>query len=233
MKKAKKLIIILSVLFLLILSCTDSTAPNENLRISGRVTNSFNEPVANAKIMLTYYTESITYRPETTFSFNLTNSTYVKLWISHHNITDTVKVIVDDYLTSGNQSFTWDVTNSEGLSIVSNYYDYHLRVNRYQIDDRLFFNRGYEDITGNEVNSYECFAITDDNGQYDFGIDSLPFSFDDNEFEVLDENGFVVDTVQVERDVKIWALHTDYNPVFIDSVYVNEDSKTVGNLSFD
>jgi len=233
MKKTKKLIIIISVLFLLILSCTDSTSPNENPRIIGRVTNSFNEPVSNANIMLTYYTESITHRPETTFFCNLTEASYIKLWISHHNITDTVEVIAEDYLTPGNHSFTWDVTNSEGLGIVSNYYDWHLMVHRYQIDDRMFFNRGYEDITGNDVNDYEYFARTDDNGQYDFGIDQLPFSFSDNELELLDDDGYVIDTLRVKRDIKIWALHTNYDTVFIDSIFINEDSNTIGNLSFD
>jgi len=233
MKNLKFLIILSTILFLLILSCTDSTEPDETAKIGGNVTNSLGEPVPNSKIMLTYYTESIPLRPETPFSFNLTESSHIKLWITHHDLSDTIKVIVDDYLTPGNHSFTWDSTNNEGLIIVNNYYDWHLIVHRYQIDDKLFLNMSYDNITGDDVNNYESFATTDDNGNYEFEIEKLPFSFADNEIEVEDVNGFVVDTVRVSRTAKIWALHTDYNPAFIDSVYINEDSETEGNLSFD
>jgi len=233
MKSIKSLIITLTISFLLILSCTDSTEPDETAKISGNVTNSLGEPVPNSKIMLTYYTESIPLRPETPFSFNLTESTHIKLWITYHNLSDTINVIVDDYLTQGNHSFTWDATNSEGLIIVSNYYDWHLKIGGNQVDDKLLLNMTYNNITGNDVNNYESFATTNDNGHYEFEIDRLPFSFADNEIEVTDENGVVIDTVRVSNISKIWALHTDYNPAFIDSVYINEDSVTEGNLSFD
>ena len=233
MKSIKSLIITLTISFLLILSCTDSTEPDETAKISGNVTNSLGEPVPNSKIMLTYYTESIPLRPETTFSFNLTDSTHVKLWITHHELSDTVKVIVDDYLSPGNHSFTWNSTNSEDLFIVNNFYDWHLIQGHFRIDDKLLLNKPYINITGVDVNNYESFATTDDNGHYEFEIDRLPFSFADNEIEVKDENGVVIDTVRVSRTVKICALHTDYNPAFNDSVYINEDSVTEGNLSFD
>ena len=59
MKSIKSLIIPFTISFLLILSCTDSTEPDEAAKISGNVTNSLGEPVPNSKIMLTYYTESM------------------------------------------------------------------------------------------------------------------------------------------------------------------------------
>jgi len=233
MKKAKILLITLSVIFLLILSCTNSTEPNETAKICGRVTNSSGEPVSNAKIMLTYYTESIPVRSEPPFSFDLTEPAQISIWISHHNVSDTIKVIVDDYLTPGNYSFTWDETNSEELIIVNNYYDWHMFMYYVHIYDKLLLNMNYDDITGDNVNNYKSFAVTDDSGHYEFEIELLPFSFADNEMVVEDENGVIIDTVRVSRTAKIWALHTDYEPVFIDSAYIKEDSKTVGNLSFD
>ena len=233
MKKAKILTLTLSVLFLLILSCTDSTEPDESANISGSVTNSLGEPISDVKIMLTYYTESIATRSITTFSYSLTDSSHIKIWITYHNVSDTVKVLIDEPIGSGNYSVQWDSTNRDGLIEVSNYYDWHIQTGYYQIDDKLLLNITYIDITGDDVNNYECFAITDDNGHYNFEIDKLPFSFSDNEIEVKDEYGNIIDIVKVRRTVKIWALHTDYNPVFIDSVYVNENSITEGNLSFD
>ena len=233
MKSITSLIITLTISFLLIISCTDSTEPDETAKISGIVTNSLGEPVPDSKITLSYYTESIPFRPETPFLFNLTESSHIKLWITHHDLSDTIKVIVDEYLTPGNHSFTWDATNNEEHIIVSNYYDWHLKIGGNQIDDKLLLNMIYNNIAGNDVNNYESFATTNDNGHYEFEIDRLPFSFADNEIEVTDENGVVIDTVRVSRTSKIWALHTDYNPAFIDSVYINEDSVTEGNLSFD
>jgi len=233
MKKAKILIIIFSVLLLIILSCTDSTEPDETAEISGIVTNSSGEPVPDAKIVLSYYTESITARSEPTYSFSLDDSIHVRLWITQHDATDMVKIIVDDYLPPGNHAFTWDTTNSEGLFIVSNFYDWHLKMWGMQVENKMLLNRSYDDITGDDVNNYESFAATDDNGNYEFEIDRLPFSFADNEFEVEDENGFVIDTVRVSRTARIWALHTDYNPVFLDSIYINDNSITEGNLRFD
>ncbi|MCK5051608.1 MAG: hypothetical protein KAS53_07780 [Candidatus Cloacimonetes bacterium] len=233
MKKTKILTYTLSVLILLIVSCTDSTEPDENAKINGQVTNSLGEPISDAKIMLTYYTESIATRPLTTFSYDLTDSLHIKLWITYHNVSDTVKVLIDEYLEPGNYSVQWDSTNSYGLIEVSNYYDWHIKMGTNQIDDKLLLNVTYSDITSDDVNKYECFAMTDGNGHYDFEIDKLPFSFSDNEIEITDEYGNVIDIVKVSRTVKIWALHTDYDPVFIDSVYINENSITEGNLSFD
>jgi len=233
MKSIIRLVITLTISFLLILSCTDSTEPNETAKIHGIVTNSIGQPVSNAKIMLTYYTESIPVRPETPISFNLTDSTYIKLWITTHDLSDTMKVIIDDYLTPSFYSFTWDATDSNGQVMVSNYYDWHLKIGYNQVDDKLLLNMIYNNITGDEVNNYESFATTDDNGHYEFEINRLSFSVADNEMEVKDINGVAIDTIRVSRIVKIWALNTDYDPVFIDSVFVNEDSVTEGNLSFD
>ena len=233
MKKTKILILTISILLLLIFSCTDSTEPDENPKIIGNVTNSLGDPISNAKIMLTYYTESIAARSLTTFSYILSDSSNIKIWITYHNLSDTVKVLIDEPIGPGNYSVQWDSTNRDGLIEVSNYYDWHIKTGYYQIDDKLLLNLTYIDIVGDDVNNYECFAITDDNGHYDFEIDKLPFSFSDNEIEIEDENGVVIDTVRVSRTAKIWALHTDYNPVFIDSIYINENSITEGNLSFD
>jgi len=232
MEKTKILIMTLSVLFL-ILSCTSTTEPDDEIIIKGRVTNSSGNPVSDAKIMLTYYTESLNSRPTTTFSYALTESKRIKLWITYHNTIDTVKVLVDEIQQLGHHTVQWDATNNNELVLVSNFYDWHLKIGGNQIDEKLLLNMIYNNITGDDVNNYECFTITDDYGHYDFGIDKLPFSFSDNEIEVQDENGFVIDTLRVTRKVMIWAIHSDYDPVFIDSVYVNVDSKTVGNLSFD
>ncbi|MDA3812806.1 MAG: hypothetical protein PF570_01000, partial [Candidatus Cloacimonetes bacterium] len=120
-----------------------------------------------------------------------------------------------------------------GLFIVNNFYDWHLIQGPFRINDKLLLNKTYNNITGDDVNNYESFATTNDNGHYEFEINRLPFSFTDNEIEVEDSTGVIIDTGRVSRTAKIWALHTDYDPVFIDSVYIKEESKTVGNLSFD
>ena len=225
--------ITLSVLILLIMSCTSTTEPDDEIKIKGQVTDSSGDPVSEAKIMLTYNTESINSRPLMPISFNLTSPSSVKIWITQHNEQDTLKILVDEFVDSGNHVCYWNGKNYNEIYVVSNFYDYHISINDNQIDNKTLLNMEYFNVTGDDLNNYTSFALTDDNGNYDFKVDKLPFSFSDNEIEITDENGVVIDIVRVSRIVKIWALHTDYDPVYIDSVYVNEGSKTVGNLSFD
>ena len=233
MKKINLIVLTFSILLVLILSCTDSTEPDNNGKISGNVTNSSGEPIPDAKIMLTYYTESIDSRPTVLICFFLTESSDVTLWISHHNEPDTVIILIDQFLNAGAHAYYWDSKNSDGQFATSNYYDYHIQTNDSLIKNKILLNREYNNISGNDVNSYDFFASTDNNGDYDFAIDKLPFSFLDNELEIFDESGELIDIIEVSRTVKIWAIHNDYDPVFIDSVFVNENSTTEGNLIFD
>lgn len=233
MKKAEVILIALIISFLLITSCTDSTEPDENAMISGFVTNSLGEPVPNAKIMLTYCSEAVNTLPYTVFSFHLSELSYVKLWISHHNKPDSVIVLIDAMLNPAIHLYYWDFNNSNDQFIVSNYYDYHIKTNNSQIDKNIFLNREYGNLTGEDIENYEHFAITDDNGYYELEIDELPFSFEDTELKIYNVYGDLVDIIELERFVKIWAVHSEYQPVSIDSIYVHKSSITAGNLSFD
>ena len=229
----KRLLIIGAIIIItLIFGCTSTTEPNEEQKLIGIVTNAENAPVENAKIILSYYTESINYRPSTSIWFNLPNTSNVEVWISHHNDIDTVKLLNNNILEAGYHSITWDGTNEEGLFIVSNIYDCHIQADGYSSKKVIAFLRNNYSATGNEVVNYESLDSSDKNGEFNINYEYLPLFSNDFTFEQYNDEGVVIDTLRILNYVKIWALHQDYLPTFVDSVLLNEHTTTESLLKF-
>jgi hypothetical protein len=222
------LILIITIIF----SCTNTTEPNEEQKIVGLITNSENAPIENAKIMLSYYTESINFRPTTTIAFNIPNTSNVDVWISHHNDIDIVKVLYDDILEAGNHILTWDTTNDQNIFVVNNIYDCHIQAEGYSRIIVLPFLHNYYTATGNDVENYESLDTSNENGEFSIDYENLPLFSNDYTFELYDNEGVVVDTLKILNYVKIWALHQDFQPTFVDSVLLNENATTEASLKF-
>ena len=59
MKKSRIILLILSLTALFIISCSNSTSPDNKGRIEGRVVDANGNPIAEARIMLSYNLEEV------------------------------------------------------------------------------------------------------------------------------------------------------------------------------
>lgn len=230
MKKSPLILLLLSLTVLFIFSCSDSTCPDQKIGIEGRVVDANGNPIADARIMLTYNLEDILDRPTTVFSFNVPEDTEVKFWITQHNVADTLIVLLDSELTAGYHSVTWDSKDTNGIMVMSNFYDYHLKIDEETTTRKYLLNQYYHNIGGVAVQGYEPNAITDDSGKFKIDLDNLPFSYSDNELNMCNEDGEFIGIKKVSREVNIWALHENYNYVLIDSVLIYEEFTGINDI---
>jgi len=234
MKKPSLILIVLSLTLLFIISCSNSTSPNKEGRIEGRVVDANGNPVVDARIMLSYNLEDIQDRPGTPIIYEVPEDRDLKVWLTYHNSSDTVKVVYDGEQVSGG-SITWDGSNSNGLKVVNTFYDFHVLAtdSKDYKSGKLLTNIDYQSANSSGIDSYESFATTDSKGNYSFDISNLPFSYPDNEIDIYNESGQVIDTQKVSREVNIWVLHADYNYAYQADVYINEDLTKVNDLVLD
>jgi len=159
--------------------------------------------------------------------------TEVKVWISHYATNDTVRIIFEDTMSAGAQHVFWDNKNELALLVINDVYDCHIQIDEEISILHLVNFMYYYSITGDEVNNYESLSTTDSYGNFNIEFDDLPLSYDDFTFIQYDEEGFVADTLRISNYVKIWALHHDYQPTFVDSLYINDNVPTEVILRFE
>ncbi len=232
MKNGLRIVWIILIISIII-SCTNTTEPKNDQKLVGTITNTNGIPVDNAKIILSYHSKSIDSRPTTLIAFEIPNTSNVKVWISHHNDIDTVKVLIDDdILEAGVHTLIWDATNEQNKFIVSNIYDCHIQAQGYSRKIVLPFLQDYYTATGAEVENYESLDISNENGEFSINYKNLPLFSNNYSFELYNDEGVVVDTLKILNYVKIWALHQDFQPTFVDSVLLNENVTTEVSLKF-
>jgi len=66
MKNSPLIFLIISITALFLISCTDSTSPDKEGKIEGRVVNATGNPIADASIMFTYDFQPAEDRPTMT-----------------------------------------------------------------------------------------------------------------------------------------------------------------------
>ena len=230
MKKAHLIFLVLSLTVLFIVSCSDSTSPDKEGKIEGRVVDANGNPIAEASIMFTYNFQPTEERPLITINYFILEQSDVKLWISHHNQSDTLKVLRDEVLTAGQYHSSWNCKDSNDLTLLSNYYDYHIMINDEHRVKTLFLHMYYEGVTGSSVQNFQALALTSSTGKFSLDLAGLPFSYSDNAMELTDENGETLGFYSVSRTVKVWALHPEFDPVFLDSVYISETGAVINDL---
>ncbi len=230
MKKISTPIFMLFLTF--ILSCSSSsTGPSSDSSIRGEVVDDSGNPVEDAKILLSYYDESIgsgtsMARNKTIIKFSLPMTSHTKLWVTRHGSQDSVKVLVDEFKNAGIYSVSWNGTNSEGEFVVCGVYDYHFQTeNFYDTRSLVLLTLNYSQHGGND---YEYFTKTDQNGYFQIDQNNLFFGF---QFERFDETGSSLGIFEISRYIKIWAFDDD-SFVFVDSVFVDPDDGVNINLTF-
>lgn len=226
MKKPNLILLVLSLTVLFIVSCSDSTSPDKEGRIEGRVVDAVGNPIADARIMLSYNLKDRSGRPSTPISFQLAEPSDVKVWITRHNKTDPLFILLDEHQTSGIHSISWDFKDINGITISCNFYDAHLKINSETTTTKFLVNRQFTGIGNDEINNYEANAITDENGLYSIDLKGLPFTYSDNAIEVFNADGEVIGLQKVSRVIDISLLHEDHSNTLLESVYIEKDQIT-------
>lgn len=232
MKKILLLLVLISISLLAFIAC-DSTKPDDTGLITGIVTDENNEPVEGAKILLGYHFEEIE-RSETYISFNLEEASFVKAWLTRATETDTVKVLINENLSSGSHNVVWNGKNQDGMKVCNDAYEYHLLVDNTEETFTTFYLLAeYDGVTGENVASYEAMAVTDSKGKYSLSAENL-LMFRDLEaiHHGLPSGGVTDELYQISHYAKVWALHADHEAVCVDSVFVKHNKKVKVNLKF-
>ncbi len=92
------------------------------------------DQVTPAAVTLSNYPNP--FNPETTISFGLTEAGYTTLNI--YNIAgQKIATLVQDELSAGTHSITWDGTTSNGANVASGMYFYRLQSGDYSITNKM------------------------------------------------------------------------------------------------
>jgi hypothetical protein len=233
----KKLISILILIFfiLLLTDCGDITNPNSNNNsIRGLVTDASGKPVINAIIEISLKTNLITplsnqsinilkpYQlPTITIRFQIPNESHVKLWITRINSDEILRNLIDQTLPPGYYAVTWDGKNQSEKRVVNGVYTFHLEFTGFHSRRDIFLNGEYSN--NDPISDLEYFAKTNNRGVFVIDQSNLPFGY---RFLGTDDEGNLIGIFEVTRAVKVWALHKDYAIIFVDNVYVDEESGT-------
>lgn len=198
-------VIIIFILAVFFTGCNFFSSDDEssiNYKITGTVTDTSGNPLSDVKIFIEYYTQTNQAKPETQITFNLPGSGPMKLWITPFFSSDTVVVLIDDTLGTGQHNISWKATNSYGKIISNNFYYYHIKTQGTYTKQAFFFNY----FLPNDYINYQEIASTNVLGNYTININELAFSFPDNLITNYDENGDVISTSHVTRNIKLWVI---------------------------
>lgn len=234
MKKSLVLLILIIMCMFILSSCeSDSTKPNDGGKLSGIVTNADNEAIEGAKILLSYHYEDVE-RSETMFNFTLDEPTYIKAWITRLAQVDTIKTLINETIDAGCHQLVWNGNNEEGMHVYNDSYDFHLIINSEERITNFILLANFNNVTGDFVEKYESHAVTDSNGKYSLSTENLLMYKGLEPIHYTTPDGTQSDgLIQISKYAKVWALHADYEPAFIDSVYIKQDKNVKVNLKFE
>jgi len=225
MKKSLLILFVLSFTLFFLVSCTQSTSTKISKHIEGRVVDAEGNPIAEAKIFLSYNIQEIPYNSSSSPKTNSSQNRDVKSWISNHNESDTLQVFDTGVII-------WDGRDDTGMKVVSNYYDAHflfLDSDAY-ICNKLWRNVNFQSVYNAQFNDYTPHAVTDSSGFYSINIAKLPFSFSDNEIELYNHEVGNYRLYTVGREVNFWAYHPGYSRGYQDSIYIRRSTTFIDDF---
>lgn len=226
MKLLLKFLSLITIAVFLI-SCSSSTE-SEDTNIRGRVFDQNGDPLSNAQIMLSYNIELDPVRPMWEFKFAVAEQAHVKLWLTKADIEDTLRVLIDNTMQAGFHSICWD-GKADGTVVLNDFYEAHLIAGDYETSYYLFFNNHVY----NHEESYEYNAATDNEGRFSIPQTDLPYNSDLNGLDYYDEDGYLIGTYSVSRNVNFHALHEDHSvEAILDSVYIDASDPASVELHF-
>jgi len=201
--------IILPIIVLFV-ACTD---PEANSTIRGHISDTNGNPISNAKVVV-----SLTAPPtngNTTIMYSLTRSTHAKIWISEECTDDTIRILVDEIQSPGEHSTYWNGYNSDSLLIKDGLYYFNFLTDSLNISTAHVLISDYMYQTYNKI---VPFALTDEDGYFEFKQDCLPLDYS---ITTRDENGNILGQVIYSRSIILRAFHPDFSRGESDTLLVD------------
>lgn len=207
----------------------DSTAPStpDPSLLTGLVTDATGAPLAGAGILMGFQQPAQT-RPSTEIAFVIPEAGPVKFWIENDCYSDTLRVLWDGPLPAGSHSLVWDGRDSDGLTVPSGKYTYHLQApSDLAVRDLYLFLETFTPDT--DPANYRLQATTDAQGKFTMEQDCLPFG---EVVEMTNAQGEPVDSWIIPRQVRFIALHRDHDTATSHWVMAHPDTGCYIQFSF-
>jgi len=194
-----RLLALLGVVFLA--GCSDTTGPQADDDIRGRVVDAQGDPVTDARIVLQYEYPGAARadKPGTQIIYELPESGPVTFWISSYCDGDTVRMLVDGESPGG--SIAWNGRDDDQRIVPDGVYRYHLITESgEQTAASPLFHLGYGDLMDEPLAPH---AVVDDQGRFTLDQACLGFGFT---YDIMGDDGEPSGTATISRRVRVWAI---------------------------
>ena len=188
--------------------------------ITGQLRNSNGNNIQDAAVLHTYDLGPQRMRtPTATINYGLAESGTIMIWIEDM-CEDTVKILLDEFIESGNHTVTWNSYDLNGNIVVDGAYRVKIKIEGQIVSQQIMLNQSnfshLDSITGQNYH-----AMTDENGEFNIPLDCLSFGII---MIMTDENGNSLGEYSVAYKTKIWIVHDDYATFSTDFYIVDPDS---------
>lgn len=208
-------------------------AANSDLR--GQIVDALGLPVAGAGVVLEYVSDppagSVYDKPRTGIAFDLPAAGAVTLWISSFCDGDTVRLLAEGELPSGQHTIFWDGRDDAGRTLPDGVYRYHLVTVAGEVHRPVvLLHLGYRNLPEGAV--LAPLVVTDARGRFALSQECLPLGF---AFDGCDERGTPIAACTITRTVRVWVCDGEraalacYPAVTVDPDTGAEVRLTVGN----
>lgn len=209
-------------LAVLLAACSDDTTepPQPVNQLTGIVTDTEGNPIADAGILMVYELPETNNRPSTGIYFSLPETTQVLAAIFSDGYQDTVRTLADGLLPPGQHEFNWDGRDSEGLIAPSGVFHYVLIMGEH-VSDAAFSILHSDYPADTDPTAYHFLTRTDTDGT--FVLEQGPRNFD-YPFNMYDEEGNLTGIWTISRNVRFFALADGYLAGHSGWAYADPDS---------
>ncbi len=161
-----------SLLLLSILACFTLCScfltQSDTKYVKGQITDADGQPVTNAYVGIDYVYENTDAqeRPTTSIHYSLHDAGYTKIWISTENISDTVKVLLNENMDVGYHYVTWDATNDDGYYVKTGFYKFNMRSDESSDTLVIAVPAIYCNVNNENFTQFTYYDKTDENGKF-------------------------------------------------------------------
>ncbi len=164
MRYSQMILIILCSLLL----CSCNSTSSDTKYVKGQITDANGQPVANAYVGIDYRyeTDYDLGRPTTNISFSIKEAGQTLIWISKENISDTVKVLLNENMDVGYHYVTWDATNDDGYYVKTGFYKFNMRSDETSDTLIIAVPAIYCNVNNENFTQFTYYDKTDENGKF-------------------------------------------------------------------
>ncbi|MDA3839003.1 MAG: hypothetical protein PF574_08485 [Candidatus Delongbacteria bacterium] len=207
------------VMLVMVIACSDDPVSSDSTNL--RVLDSLGNPVAGAKIVVSYYREVFDETgvikiidPEEkdsalTINFSVASTSPVELEIQNYYTKEKTVLLISGTMLAGYHTITWSGKNSNGKYVFNDVYDCVLDLNGQILTKQSLVTYDYLGALESEI---EYIANTKSDGSFYFNAAGL---IKDYEGEYVDDD--VSAYVRFANYVKLWIVKDGYENACIDS----------------